>query len=284
MKKFLGIVALVLTSCTTIQPIDNTKWNCQKLSGKDYKCLKKMANGDNFFSVEFVGEAKENKPDGYGKIRISDYDFNFSKVSLDGVVKIPNDGSILLIDGWRDIDGLVFYEKNSKVYKITWPNGSIWEGAQLKKKEGSKYTNLKGTYISANPEYRFEGIILDKLDAKLVEGTLYWLNGSAKGNIFTGTFNVDIEEDGFVKNNNKNIINKGKYNFVRTNNEEILYYEGTFYENGFLKKGVVAYRNYTVWEKYVGTHNNNGTFNDGKLYFRNGTVMEYKSGKTTTAK
>ena len=55
-------------------------------------------------------------------------------------------------------------------------------------------------------------------------------------------------------------------------------------QNGFLKKGVVAYRNHTVWEKYVGTHNNNGTFNDGKLYFRNGTVMEYKSGKTTTAK
>ena len=80
MKKLLGIVVLVLTSCTTIQPIDNTKWNCQKLSGKDYKCLKTMANGDNFFSVEFVGEAKENKPDGYGKIRISDYDFNFSKV------------------------------------------------------------------------------------------------------------------------------------------------------------------------------------------------------------
>ena len=136
MKKLLGIVVLILTSCTTIQtidntkPIDNTKWNCQKLSGKNYKCLKTMANGDDFFSVEFIGEAKENKPDGYGKIRIADNDF----ISLDGVVKIRNDDSILLIDGWRDIDGLVFYEKNSKVYKITWPNGSIWEGVELKKK------------------------------------------------------------------------------------------------------------------------------------------------------
>ena len=58
---------------------------------------------------------------------------------------------------------------------------------------------MRGTYISDNSEYRFEGIILDKLQAKLVEGTVYWLKGIAKGNVFTGTFNVDIEEDGYVR-------------------------------------------------------------------------------------
>ena len=278
MKKLLGILVLVLTSCTTIQPVDHTKWNCQKLSEQEYKCLRTYVNGNDVFIVEFIGEAKENKPNGYGKARIGDDDF----VSLDGVVRTSNDSDnrLVLIDGWRNIDGTVFYEKDSKVYKVTWPDGSVWEGTQLKKKEGSRHRNLKGTLIlEGSQAYRFEGILLDKMDPKLVEGTLYFLSGNAKGNVFSGTWKIDIDEDGFAQNSKKNIVKTGRYSFTSINNKEILYYEGNFYENGFLKKGNVVYRSHTVWDKYVGTHKDDGTFVDGKLYFRNGTVQEYEGGK-----
>ena len=81
-------------------------------------------------------------------------------------------------------------------------------------------------------------------------------------------------------NNETRILWNGPNNWiVVSNNKEILYYEGNFYENGFLKKGTVVYRSHTVWDKYVGTHKDDGTFVEGKLYFRNGTVQEYEGGK-----
>ena len=169
MKKLLGIAVFCLL-CLNVYA-DYGVWSCQKISNQNHKCT----NTVDKMNLEYIGEIKNNVPNGYGKFRVIG-----DTISGEGIWRYEN-GGMTLVEGVKYYDGTKILYKNSKSYKLFYQNGDIFEGTPKKK---SNKVVTKGTMYYKNGD-RYVGTINSVWDTQFIEGTFFF---KSTGDKYIGTY------------------------------------------------------------------------------------------------
>jgi hypothetical protein len=146
-------------------------WSCKKISNQNYKCT----NTADKMNLEYIGEIKNNVPDGYGKFRVID-----DAIYGEGVWKFENNG-MNLVEGEKYYKGIKILYKNSQAYKFFYPSGDIFEGSA--KKTSNKITT-EGTMYYKNGD-RYVGTIKSVWDTQFIEGIFFF---KSTGDKYVGTY------------------------------------------------------------------------------------------------
>ena len=184
MKKLIGIVVLGLILSTS-SFASYKSWSCKKYSEKYYICI----NAVNNLKIEYIGEIKNNKPNGYGTFKVLNKD-----ISGEGIWKTSADNSPTMVEGSKILNGIKVLYKNSKAYEFIYKEGIIF---QTKPRKVSSKDKTIGKMIYQNGDI-FEGSVVSVLDPKLVEGIFYFNNGDK----YEGSFknNKPLNGDFFFSN------------------------------------------------------------------------------------
>jgi hypothetical protein len=183
-------------------------WNCKIQNKNIYKCTSTVTNQNRELEVEYIGEVKDNKPEGKGELYIVKDNGKLvgkkDSIRSEGIFKINKDYLIELIEGKNFFpEGMIFFRKNNKLFKVQYPNGNIYEG--------SFYDNgdLKsGTFYYMNQnEYFGDKFVGDFQNKNLKNGTYYHSNGDK----YVGSFNEKSQKlNGihyFANNTSAKVIN-----------------------------------------------------------------------------
>ncbi len=245
MKKLLLILIIVIFSTSSSNAAPTYECNL-----KENKCLQTRVVDGIEIKYEYIGQIKDAKPDGKGKLNI--LTSKFGKAFAEGTFKIVENNFISLIDGKFYDDDFIVYRRNSEPYKIIY----------LKDKDGRKKdTILEGTFkqfilIKGSVTYpngeKFIGEFYD--NGLMKEGTYLYLDGQK----FIGTFDKS-----------KGLPNKGLMLFP--NGEK---YSGTFgvESNGkiYYIDGISSLKN---GDRYEGSF-----FPQSEPRYKNGTYYHFKDG------
>lgn len=164
-----------------------SSWNCKIQNKNIYKCTSTVTNPNVELEVEYIGEVKDNKPEGKGELYIvmdngKLVEKKDSSIKSKGIFKINKDNSIELVEGKKFfLDGMIFFTKNNKIFKVQYPNGNIYEG--------SFYDNgdwKRGTFYYMNRDETFgDKFVGNFQNQNLKNGTYYHSNGDK----YVGSFN-----------------------------------------------------------------------------------------------
>ena len=245
MKKLLLILIIVIFSTSSSNAAPPYECNL-----KENKCLQTRVVNDIEIKYEYIGQIKNDKPDGKGKLNISDT--KFGKSFAEGTFKIIENNFIKLIDGQLYDDTFILYRKNGETYKLVY----------LKDKEGQKKgTILEGTFkqfilikgsVAHSNGHKFTGEFYD--NGLMKEGTYLYLDRQK----FTGTFDKD-----------RGLPQKGLMIF--TNGET---YSGTF---GAESSGK-AYKINGIFTFKSGDRYEGSFFPQIEPKYKNGTYYHFKEG------
>jgi len=240
MKKLLLILIIVIFSTSSSNAAPAYECNL-----KENKCLQTRVVDGIEIKYEYIGQIKEGKPDGKGKLNI--LTSKFGKSFAEGTFKIVENNFIKLIDGKLYDDDFVSYKKNGEIYKLIY----------LKDKDGQKKdTILEGTFkqfilikgsVAHSNGHKFIGEFYD--NGLMKEGTYLYLDGQK----FTGTFDKDrgLPQKGLML-----FPNGEKYSgtFGVESNGKIYYIDGISslkngdrYEGSFFPQSEPKYKNGTYY-------------------------------------
>ncbi len=264
--KFLFFIIISLLSTVNFSYSYDKPWNCLKITEQKSKCINQVGKNN----LQYTGEVKNNAPNGYGVLKVLNDD-----MTAEGVWKTEvGEYKPIQISGTRNLWGTKVFLRNEELYKINYPNGSIFEGSRSKvMNSGKRAKEINGTLRYSNKNI-FKGTMKNILNPKPLKGTFYYALGDQKGDTFTGTFHED----------SKLIYPKeGKYIFSKNN--KWLYYEGSSDINGKYIYGELKFKN---GDRYVGSFKNQN-YHNGTYYYANGDIYKYvnssgKSEKKTTSK
>jgi hypothetical protein len=255
------IILLFFISLNSIAFSQEEKWVC---NAEKSTCVKSVDNftHENLIikSVRtYVGEIKDNLPNGKGRITRTYFPNDKDKSKWDKVNKnnlqMESEGTVLtksdnltyLVNGFYiTYDKIKYFVKDNELYKWESPNGDSYIGSF--KYDGNDY----GTRIYSNGE-KFIGYF--NKDGSFKNGTYTIPKNNGK---FIGTFENNKYSNGtfFFNSGDKFIGTFKNYKF----------FEGTYYHsNG---------------EKYVGSFDENSQKLNGTNYFANGSSVIVKNGST----
>ena len=163
MKKFLGILILGFFLNNNSLASYNS-WSCKKYTEELHICTNSIED----LKIEYIGEIKNNEPNGYGRFRVLNDD-----ISGEGIWETSADNSPIMIEGSKTFYGIKVLYKNSKAYEFIYKDGNIF---QTKPRKVNSKEKAIGKMIYQNGDI-FEGTILSVWDTRLVHGILYFKNG-----------------------------------------------------------------------------------------------------------
>jgi hypothetical protein len=243
MKKLLLILIIVIFS--TNSSIAAPAYECNL---KENKCLQTRVVNDIEIKYEYIGQIKNGRPDGKGKLNISDT--KFGKTFAEGTFKTNKNNFIEIIDGKFNDDLTELYIKNGQKYKIVFKKdgygqkkGTIFEGTF------KNFILIKGKAIFPNGE-KFTGEYFD--NGLIKEGTYEYIDGTK----FTGTFDKGIPKKGLMSD-----VSGGTFS-------------GTFGMNTAGK----FYRIEGIYKFSDGSKYEGSFFSDNDSKYKNGTY-EHKDGR-----
>ena len=105
MIRLLFILLFIFFYLTNLSKAKYSEWSCNQFNSKNYLCKNIVTSNDTKMDVEYIGEAKNGKPNGKGDYTVVKINgvpvdqSSYNSIKASGIMETYPDNSIMIING-----------------------------------------------------------------------------------------------------------------------------------------------------------------------------------------